>query len=285
MEINTASTDTYPYLQILKSVFKAPASIYFSGALPSIRVPSVAIVGSRKPTAYGKEITFTIARDLANAGVMIISGLALGIDSIAHKATLDAGGKTIAVLPGGLDSIYPSSHRQLARQIVESGGALLTEHPEGTKIYKNSFLSRNRLISGLADAVIVTEATSRSGTLATVTYALEQGKEVFAVPGNITSELSVGPNNLIKQGAHPITSANDVLEIIAPHLIQKQTMLTLGSNQQETTLLGLIQSGIRDGDDLLQQSGLSASLYLQTMTMLEIDEKIRPLGANQWTIK
>lgn len=285
MEIKTASTRDNPYLQTLSSVFKAPDKIYISGALPATRLPSVAIVGSRKPTTYGKEVTFTLARDLAKAGLVIISGLALGIDSIAHKAALEVGGKTIAVLPGGLDDIYPSSHIRLARQIVDSGGALISEHPVLTKIYKSSFLSRNRLVSGLADAVIVTEAASRSGTLATVTYALEQGKEVFAVPGNITSNLSVGPNNLIKQGAHPITSAKDVLEIIAPGLIQKQSTIPLGSNENETKILSLLQSGIRDGDQLLAESGMDASLYLQTMTMLEIEGSIRAFGGNQWTLR
>lgn len=285
MEINTVPTAEHPYLQILTSVFNAPSKINFIGNLPDNRIPSIAVVGSRKPTPYGKDVTYRLASDLAKAGVAIISGLALGIDAIAHNAAIEAGGKTIAVLPGGLDEIYPSSHRGLAIRMIKAGGALITEHPTNTPIYKNSFLSRNRLVSGLADAVIVTEANKRSGTLATVAYALEQGKEVFAAPGNITSPLSDGPNNMIKQGAYPITSANDILEIVAPHLIKKQVVVAPGLDVNQTAIIKLIESGIRDGDLLLAQSGLSVSTFFQTMTLLEIDERIRSLGANQWTLR
>lgn len=146
-------------------------------------------------------------------------------------------------------------------------------------------MDRNRIVSGLADAIIVTEAAIRSGTLSTAAHALAQGREVFVVPGNITSPLSAGCNNLIKQGAHPITCAEDVLEVIAPDLLQPQTILALGSNPLESKIIQLLQSGIRDGDELQSLSDINASEFAQTITMMEINGIIRGLGGNQWTLK
>jgi len=276
---------TEPYLSPLGEVVKAPASVYIAGKLPLTRLPSVAIVGTRRPTPYGKEVTYKLAYDLAQRGVVIISGLALGVDAIAHQAALDASGATIAVLGNGLDHIYPSRNQQLGKQIVKKGGALLSEYPPGMPALAHHFLARNRLVSGLADAVIVTEAAARSGTLSTVNHALEQGKEVFVVPGNITSLLSVGPNRLLQQGAHPALSADDILGIVAPHLLKGATEPVIGSNPSETRILKLIQSGIRNGDQLQEQSKLEASEFSQALTMLEINGDIRALSGNQWTIR
>ena len=276
---------TEPYLSPLKEVVKAPTSVYIAGKLPPVRVPSVAIVGTRRPTSYGKEVTYRLAYDLAKRGVVIISGLALGVDAIAHQAALDARGTTIAVLGNGLDHIYPSRNQQLGKQIVKKGGALLSEYPPSMPALAHHFLARNRLVSGLADAVIVTEAAARSGTLSTVNHALEQGKEVFVVPGNITSLLSVGSNRLLKQGAHPILTASDVLEVIAPHLIKEATEPPTGNTPAETTILQLIHSGVRGGDQLQEASGLKASEFSQALTMLEINGDICALGGNQWTIR
>jgi DNA processing protein len=286
MKINTISPDDHKFLQIIDTIALKPKTLYFVGTLPTDRSPEVkvvAVVGTRKPTAYGKEVTFNLAYKLAQKGVIIISGLALGIDAIAHKAALEAGGVTIAVLANGLDSIYPESHRQLARRIVDNGGALISEYPPGTLARDFQFLARNRIVSGLSDAVIVTEAASRSGTLATVAHALEQNREVFAVPGNITSPMSVGPNRLIQQGAHPVTDVDDILQVISPNWITPQTSLNLGSNPMERTLIDLLKSGITEGDNLQQASNLSASDYSQTLTMLEIQGLIRSLGGNKWT--
>lgn len=147
------------------------------------------------------------------------------------------------------------------------------------------FFERNRIVSGLVDAIIIIEAAARSGTLSTAAHALEQGKEVFVVPGNITSPLSAGCNALLKQGAHPVTCAQDVLEIIAPQLLQPQTALPLGSTVLESTIINLLQSGLRDGDDLQQGSGVDAAQFSQTLTMMEIDGTIRALGGNQWTLR
>ncbi|MDB5167503.1 MAG: hypothetical protein JWN26_648 [Candidatus Saccharibacteria bacterium] len=285
MKINSISPQKHKYLQIIGTIAKVPKKLHYIGTLPDNRIPTVAIVGSRKPTTYGKEVTYQLAYDLAKKGIIILSGLALGVDSIAHQAALDAGGTTIAILPTSVDDIYPRTHINLAKQIVASGGAIMSEYEPESRIYKTNFLERNRLVSGLADAVIVTEAAIRSGTLSTVNHALEQGREVFAVPGNITSPLSAGCNALIKQGATPVTSVEDILEIIAPDLLQPQQSLALGSTPLETEIIKLIQSGIRDGDQLQDESHTEASEFSQALTMLEINGIIRALGGNQWTLR
>jgi len=285
MKINTIAPQDNKYLQIIDTIANCPKKLYFIGKLPEKRTPTVAIVGTRKPTAYGREVTHRLAHDLASRGVIIISGLALGVDSIAHRATLDAGGITLAVLANGVDIIYPATHRDLASDILAKGGAIISEYEPGIEARDFQFLERNRIVSGLSDAVIVTEAAVRSGTLSTVMHALEQGREVFVVPGNITSPLSVGCNNLIKQGAHPITCAEDILEIIAPELLRPQTILPLGSTLLESKIIGLLQSGIRDGDELQKLSEVKVNEFSQTITMMEISGTIRALGGNQWTLK
>lgn len=284
MKINRLSPQKHKYLQILDTIAKCPDKLYMMGELPPERRPTVAIVGTRKPTAYGKEVTHQLSYELAQRGVVIVSGLALGVDGIAHRAALEAGGTTIAVLANGLPKIYPATHQSLADEIITKNGAILTEYAPGTDARDYQFLERNRLVSGLSDAIIITEAAARSGTLNTAMHALEQGKEVFVVPGNITSPLSAGCNALLRQGATPVTSASDVLEIIAPDTLQPQTKLALGSTLLETTIIQLLQSGLRDGDQLQQASGVSASEFAQALTMLEINGTVRSLGANQWTL-
>lgn len=285
MKINTITPGDHKYLQIIDTIANKPKRLYFIGNLPERRLPTVAIVGTRRPTSYGKEVTYQLANDLARRGIIIISGLALGIDGIAHRAALDAGGITLAVLANGVDNIYPATHRSLANDILSQGGAIISEYEPGVNARDFQFLERNRIVSGLSDAIIVTEAAARSGTLSTVMHALDQGREVFVVPGNITSPLSAGCNNMIKQGAHPITKADDVLEIIAPELLRPQTLLPLGDNALETTIIKLLQSGIRDGDELQIQSLAKVSEFSQTITLLEISGTIRALGGNQWTLR
>lgn len=285
MKINTISPQDYKYLQIIDTIAIKPKKLYFVGKIPSERQPTVAIVGTRRPTAYGKEVTYQFAHDLASYGIVIVSGLALGVDAIAHRGALDAGGTTIAVLANGVDRIYPATNYDLGQSIIKSGGAIISEYEPGVDARDFQFLERNRIVSGLSDAVIVTEAAIRSGTMSTVAHALEQGREVFVVPGNITSPLSAGCNNLIKQGAHPITCANDVIEIIAPDLLRAQTLLPLGSTPLESKIINLLQSGIRDGDELQDLSEVAASEFSQTITMMEISGTIRALGGNQWTLR
>lgn len=285
MKINKISPLNHKYLQIIDSIAKSPKKLYFIGKLPECRIPTVAIVGTRKPTSYGREVTHQLAYDLARRGVVIISGLALGVDGIAHRAALEANGTTIAVLANSVEKIYPATHKNLSEDILKKGGAIISEYEPPTDAMPYRFLERNRIVSGLSDAVIVTEAAARSGTLSTVMHALEQGREVFVVPGNITSPLSAGCNNLIKQGAHPITCAEDVLEIIAPDLLKPQTILALGSNPLESKIISLLQSGIRDGDELQYLSGIEISSFSTTITMMELSGIIRALGGNQWTLK
>ena len=189
----------------------APAVIYVCGDLSSHDSNSVAVVGTRNATPYGIEMASIISGELARMGVTIVSGLAIGIDTAAHRAALNAGGRTVAVLAGGLDSIYPRQNRGLARQIVESG-CLISEYQLGTRSKRDHFPRRNRIISGLSRGVVVVEAAKKSGATWTVKWALEQNREVFAVPGNATSPQSEGTNWLIQQGAKLTTCADDVLQ-------------------------------------------------------------------------
>lgn len=285
MKINKISPDDHDFLQMTSGIAKPAKSLYFIGKLPKTRQPTVAIVGTRRPTAYGKEVTYRLAHDLASRGIIIISGLAIGVDGIAHQAALDAGGTTIAVLGNGLGSIYPAKHRDLAKNILASGGALISEYEPDVLARDFHFLERNRLVSGLSDAVLITEAARRSGTLNTAAHAIEQGREVFVVPGNITSPLSAGCNHLLRSGATPATSAEDIIEIIAPTLSPGQQTLPLGNTPEETTIISLLQSGLRDGDELQRTSGIDASTFSTTLTMMEINGTIRSLGANQWTLR
>lgn len=286
MNINKIAPDKHKYLQITSFIDKPPVTLYYCGILPESRVPTVAIVGTRKPTAYGKEVTHRLAYDLAQQGIIIVSGLALGVDGLAHQAALEAGGTTLAVLPCGLPKIYPARHRDLAAAIVAKGGALITEYTSDDEIsYQSNFLERNRIVAGLADAVLITEAAARSGTLNTAAHALAQGKEVFVVPGNITSPMSSGCNALIKQGAHVALSADDIIQVIAPELLRQQSTLPLGSTPAEIAILQQLKDGVRDGDEIQRNTELSAVEITTALTMLELSGAIRALGGNQWTIR
>lgn len=290
MEINRICPDEHNFTQRLASIANPPKSLCFMGTLPTSGAPVVAIVGSRKPSAYGREVTEQLASDLAKAGYIIVSGLALGIDGIAQKAALEAGGTVIGVIPNELPDISPQTNYKLAMNIIENGGAILSEWKKGDGKIVNrwSFLERNRLVSGLADAVIITEAAERSGTLNTAAHALSQGRDVFAVPGNITSPLSAGCNALLKQGALVATTATDILNVIAPSTTQSatdQAAIPLGETPAENTIIDLLRTGLRDGDQLQQQSGLNPADFATALTMLEINGVIKPLGANNWTLR
>lgn len=244
----------------------------------------MAIVGTRKPTPYGKEITYRLSYELAKKGIVIISGLALGVDGIAHQAALNAGGITIAVLPTPLERIHPQTHRELAERIVQGGGALLSEYDADDPVFKINFVARNRIVTALSDAVLITEAASRSGTLTTANFALEQGRSVMVLPGNITSPMSAGCNQLLKVGASPVTSVEDVLHELGLADKTRQTRLPLAETPDEDILIKLLAKGVREGEELHAKSGLSAASYSQTMSMLEIEGKIKALGSNQWTL-
>lgn len=197
----------------LKQIPDPPALLYGRGAIPAGDM--LAIVGSRKPTPVGRQLAESLAEQLAGQGVAVVSGLARGIDTAAHRGVLNAGGVTFGVLGCGIDQVYPPEHEQLYRQLLERGG-LLSEYPPGTAPLPGHFPGRNRIISGLAQGTLVIEAAAGSGSLITVEFALEQGREVFAVPGGIDRPVSAGTNQLIKDGAHPVTEAIDILQRLWP---------------------------------------------------------------------
>lgn len=284
-KINKLTPNDIDYPALLRHIASPPQQLFIAGTALSAHLerPRVAVVGSRKVSAYGREVTTTLARDLAARGVVIVSGLALGVDALAHHAALEAGGTTIAVLPGPVERIYPAAHTQLARHIVESGGTLVSEYAAGSDIYRTNFIARNRLVSGLSGAVIITEAAEKSGSLHTARFALEQGRDVLAVPGSIFSPTSVGTNNLLRAGAAPATCFADVLHALG--LADPATgnaVRVQGDTAEEQMLLDLLHGGLRDGDALLAASAMNVTLFSQTLTMLEITGKIRSLGGGQW---
>ncbi len=276
----------------------------------NVRPKTLAIVGTRKPTAYGREIAYELAYAAAKRGVVVISGLAYGIDSIAHRGALDAGGVTVAVLGTPIDQIYPRAHLGLAEEIVAKAGCVMSELAPGAEFHaKACFLQRNRLISGLADVVVIPEAAERSGSLNTAAHALEQGREIFAVPGDITKPMSAGCNRLIRQGAMPYLGVEDVLEVLFPPESKYKKSAKVGQKMAydgvngagvlgsvdepalrgdtlaETAILRALASGLRDGEEILAKTGISVVDFNQSTTMLELKGQIRALGANRWCLK
>lgn len=211
-EINFSS-DKYP--KQLREIYNPPKRIYAIGNIEILNKVGIAIVGSRKATEYGKKVAFRLSKDLSERDIVIISGLAKGIDSHAHIGSLNVqNGKTIAVLGSGIKVIYPKENIELARQIVRKGGCIISEYPPDDTPNKSNFPERNRIISGLSKGVVIVEASEKSGALITADFALEQGREVFAVPGNIYSKTSVGTNKLIQQGAKLVMAVEDILSEI-----------------------------------------------------------------------
>lgn len=269
---------------VLRTIPSPPKQLYYIGAEPDkwLLRPRVAIVGTRGITAYGRRVTEDFARALAERGVTIVSGLAIGVDTVAHQAAVSVGGIHIAVQAGGLDQIYPASNTALARSLLEKGGVIMSEYPEGTPHFKQQFIARNRLVAGLADALLITEATELSGTMHTARFALEQGREVLVVPGNITSPNSVGCNNLIKAGAHPVTCIEDILHAIKADNLAMTEVVHIGDTAEEQAILDLLYTGMSDGHELLVATKLPSVQFNQTLTMLELSGKIHPLGNNHW---
>lgn len=277
----TSNQEQYP--KSLNRLHKPPNVLYIKttdwGEL--IKRPMLAIVGSRRPSPYGRAVCSEIAKELAKRGVVIVSGLALGTDSIAHKAALDCGGRTIAVLPAGLNKIYPASHVGLATHITDSGGALISTFAPDEKIaFKGNFIARNRIIAGLSKAILIPEAAEGSGSLHTAQFGLEVGAEIMAIPGQINNPISRGSNNLIKSGALMVTKISDVLEFF--ELGNETSQSYNATNQAEESLLSLISQGVHDGDTLQLSSKLAVEQYNQTITMLEINGQIKPGGGNTW---
>ena len=285
MQVKKILYNASGYPEPLRQLNSPPKELFIAGEFDELLArPRVAIVGSRKVSAYGQGVTVRLASELARQGIVIISGLALGVDALAHRGALEAGGLTLAVLPGPLTTIYPTSHRWLAEQIISHGGVLVSEYPAGSLPFKTNFVARNRIVAGLCDALLITEASEKSGSLHTARFALEQGKDVLAVPGNITSPTSVGTNNLLKSGAAPVTSADDVLHVLNLKPAVKARSIK-GANETEQRLIDLLGQDVADGAQLLARSELEIGAFNQTLTMLEITGKIRSLGANQWALR
>ena len=271
----------------LRSLFDAPTKLFYRGnPLPELlQHPLVAIVGSRKVDSYGTHVTKMLAVDLAQKGIVIVSGLALGVDAIAHSSAMQAGGASIGVLASGIEDPTPHTNSRIAINLLDKGG-LLSEHPGDYAPHPHDFLIRNRLVSGLCSGVIITQAAVRSGSLNTASHALEQGKVVMAVPGPITNPLCEGPNNLLKMGATPVTCAEDVLKALGIYTepSKEKDYDLLAENEAELTIITLIKEGVNDGELLAQRSGVSVQEFNVHMTMLEMRGVISPLGANHWTL-
>lgn len=287
MFINTLTVMNPDYPNILRGQSGAPQTLYHMGApLNELLLrPAVTIVGSRKMSPYGEAVTHQFSRALAEQGIVIISGLAMGVDACAHRAALESGGLCIAVLPGPLDRILPARHWRLAQEILDKGGALVSEYAPGEIAYKQNFIARNRIMSGLSKVLLVTEAAEFSGTRHTVRFAFDQGKTVLAVPGDIDKDSYTGSNKFIKTDhAQLVTDPDDVIHALGlvPHKIK--AIHPKGGNANEQKLLDLLVRGMSDGDELLEASGLEVSRFNQAITMLEINGKIRALGGNNWSL-
>ncbi|MFZ1249739.1 MAG: DNA-processing protein DprA [Candidatus Saccharimonadales bacterium] len=284
MKVKKLTLQDSAYPSALRDIPSPPKELYYLGMGPSewLKHPRVAIVGSRGITPYGRAVTEQFAGQLAERGIAIVSGLALGVDAVAHAAALKAGGQHIAVLANGLDQIYPATNTMLAKQLLTQGGAIISEYPEGTPSLKQNFVARNRIVAGLSNALLITEATEKSGTLHTARFALEQGRDVLVVPGNITSPQSAGCNNLIRAGATPVTCIDDILFALGTRNLITTTYVHKGDNPDEQAILDLLYSGVSDAHELLQNSELRPELFTQALTMLELSGKIHPLGNNHW---
>jgi DNA processing protein len=229
-------------------------------------------------------VTLKLSGELAKAGVVVISGLAFGIDSFAHRAALEAAGCTLAILPAPLDAIAPASHYYLANQIVNGGGALVSEYKPGAGIYKQNFIARNRIVAALCDVLVITEAARNSGSLHTARFALEQGKTVMAVPGNINSPASEGTNNLIKSGAVPVTSASDIFFALRLKPGVKTAAKPPQSSPQQQKLYELIAGGTSEQEELVNVSQMEPAEFSSALTRLELGGFIRPAGGGHWTV-
>lgn len=270
--VHAITADSNDYPRLLQHVPSAPPVLFARGSILPVDDVAVAIVGTRRATHYGIEMAARLAADLASAGVTVISGLAYGIDTAAHRAAVDAGGRTIAVLGSGPDTIYPPQNRRLAERVIEQG-ALVSEYPVGTKPDARNFPARNRIISGMSRGVIVVEAPTASGAMLTASFAADQSRDVFAVPGQATANSSAGCHALIRDGATLITDASQVLEQLdlANHKSHVQVRLTLPESAGERILYELIGTDPLHLDEICLASG--RPIYEVTGTLLEMELK------------
>lgn len=278
IQVVTLLDDDYP--ANLRHIDTPPPLLYVRGSLQPHDLWAVAIVGTRRATTYGREVAHTLASELAQSGVTIVSGLALGIDTVAHKAALEQGARTLAVLGSGVDQIYPPANRGLAQKIMEQG-ALISEFPLGTQPDANNFPPRNRVISGLSKGTVIAEAGERSGALITARFAAEQGRDVFAVPGSILHPGSAGCNNLIQQGATPLLNAQDVLSQLNLEQVNahKAARAAIQADPLEAQLLDHVQREPRHLDDIVRDSAMPTQQVASLLTMMELKGLVRQVGS------
>jgi DNA processing protein len=268
----------------LRTIADPPPFLYVKGNILTDDDKAVAIVGSRSAREYGRRVARDLARGLASLGFTVVSGMARGIDGAAHESALQAGGRTIAVLGSGVERAYPAEHELLYRRIA-AGGAVVSELPIGTRPMAVNFTARNRLISGISLGVVVVEATEKSGSLITATLAVEQGREVFAVPGEVGSSRSRGAHRLIRQGAKLVESVDDIIEEIAPQLLDRtgsatqRAPLVLPQNASDAarTIFALLQENTLQVDQVIERTGMSAARVLETLLDLELQGLLRQL--------
>jgi DNA processing protein len=277
VQVLTWEDEEYP--PHLKEIDQPPPVIYIRGNLVPEDEWAVAIVGTRKVTAYGRQVAEDVASTLARNGVTIVSGLARGVDSLAHQAALNAGGRTLAVLGSGVDRVYPPENRKLAAQIMEQG-ALVSDYALGTPPDGINFPPRNRLISGLSMAVIVVEAGETSGALITASFAAEQGRDVFAVPGNINAPQSKGTNRLIRDGAQPLLNPQDVLEALNLTMVTEHQVVrvALPTDPVESKLYKLLSHEPKHVDEIRLQANLPIETVSATLVMMELKGMVRQVG-------
>lgn len=274
----TYENDFYPVL--LKQIYDAPPILYYKGEnLFKGSSPAVAVVGARNSTPYGNDVARSLAKDLASSGVCVVSGLARGIDKSAHEGSLEAGGDTIAVLGNGINVVYPKENAYLYDRIIQSGNMIISEFDPTQEPTNFLFPIRNRIISGLSFGSVIVQASYSSGSLITAKCALEQNREIYAVPGDITNPLSAGTNRLLKEGAKPITCANDILEdlfsllkpIAMPYENKKEPIVL---SKDESLLLKEVSEGINTPDALSVKLNFSAQKISTLITMLELKQVI-----------
>lgn len=280
--------DDPDYPGVLKELPDAPPVLYIRGSLTTSDNWAVAIVGTRKATVYGRDTAYQHGYELATQGITVISGLATGIDAAAHRGALDAGGRTLAVLPCGIDSVYPPEHRQLACEISHQG-ALLTEFPLGTQAEAKNFAPRNRIISGLSLGVIVVEAPEKSGALLTADSAAEQGREVFAVPGQPSNPVSRGSNRLIQDGAMLILNVQEVIDQLNLSRDLPQTRAEVHQIAPENALERQICALLQEEaplhvDDLCRKCSVAAADMTATLMLMELKGLIRQVGTMQYML-
>jgi len=278
----TLMDDGYP--QLLKEIDQSPPVIYVRGELTPADEFSVAIVGTRRVTAYGQQITRDTSVFLAGHGLTVVSGLARGVDGLAHQQALQAGGRTIAVLGSGVDVIYPPEHRTLADAIIENG-AIISDYPLGTQPEGINFPPRNRIMSGLALATVVIEAGERSGALITAEFAVEQGREVFAVPGNVLSPASKGTNQLIQKGAYAMVSPQEILDVLDLSQVDaiKTARQVLPADSTEAKILQVMDYEPIHIDDICNEVDLAIEKVSAALTMMELKGIVQHVGGMRYT--